>query len=244
MCTRINHCLLIFIVVSVGLSVCFRLIPTPPSLAAPLTPRAIAAALSLVHISPQSHRGAFCSFRTGIRRQTWRMRFRCSSAGIIASSSSVVISESSGSPIARTSGRGGCVNIHYLQITPVGMVRFGRQPCFPLRLGHLQQPSTAFTFHKAPRGLFRVFFFGSALAKSSTTDLCTDRSKSSNWAPRGTSFFPSQKGRSTLRTCTTFSSKASSSSNFTSPVAELLDGKVRNYRFATSRPLDGLHSCY
>ncbi len=52
------------------------------------------------------------SLRTGIRRQTWWMRLRCSGARIIASSSVVI---SSGSPIAMysiTSGRGGeCVNM-------------------------------------------------------------------------------------------------------------------------------------
>jgi hypothetical protein len=48
---------------------------------------------------------------------------------------------------------------------------------------HLSQ-STRLTFSDS-----RVF--GSALAKSSTMDICADRS---NWAPRKRSFFPNQKG--------------------------------------------------
>ena len=99
---------------------------------------------------------------------------------------------------------------------------------------HLSQ-STAWRFQ-------RVVFFCSALAKSSTMDICADRS---SWAAsRERHFSGTKKAIQTLRACSAVFSNSSSSSSCTIPVAESLDGKVP-YQFTTSRrPLDGLRSSY
>jgi hypothetical protein len=107
---------------------------TRPSLAQ-LTPAAIAAAPSTVcaYLPPIALR-SFCTFRTDIRRQTWRMRLRCSSARRI---SFIVIS--SGSPFAMNSTTNGR-EVNVCGFPWASMAGIVRVPQFGNHLRHKSYP--------------------------------------------------------------------------------------------------------